>query len=71
METATINFKEASKLMGCSDRFLRQLDKEGKAPPIIKFGRKKMFLKDSVLTWLKEQEHTPIEQKLESFSKAV
>ena len=71
MDKVTINFEEASQLMGCSPRYLRQLDKEGKAPPIIRFGRNKRFMKDSVIAWLKEQEYRPLEQKRDAFSKAV
>ena len=58
-----IGKKELKKLLGISSKRITLLIKEGM--PFIQIGEKRLFLKDSVLRWLKSQElPTPPEKKL-------
>tara|TARA_R110002020_G_scaffold470161_1_gene695785 strand:- start:1906 stop:2118 length:213 start_codon:yes stop_codon:yes gene_type:complete len=65
VETQTLNFKEASKVIGCSARYLRELDKRGEAPPYFKLGNRKRFMKDTLTEWLKSKEIPPVNEAME------
>lgn len=56
MEAMTVDFRNAAQMSGISLRYLRDLDKRGEGPKVVRFGRKKRVLVDSLATWLKSRE---------------
>lgn len=56
MDAMTVKFSDAAKVAGCSMRYLRQLDKLGQGPAVVRFGRRKRILVDTLHSWLKQRE---------------
>jgi len=60
IKSPVLEKNQAAKFLGISVRTLSRMHAEGKGPPRVKYGRRVVYLKDSLMQWVISQEVGPV-----------